>query len=105
MHVMHRYDCWSLQILWNEDGSNVFDNVTQLTVSQYFNENLRSPLYSDLPTFFGYGPKTFRAAQGREKCFGPFVGGSGGMLPQKSLKISVLRSAENAFQHFRHTNL
>ena len=38
--------------------------------------------------------------QGREKFFGHLVGGSGGMLPQKSLKISVLRLAENAFPAF-----
>ena len=66
MHVM-QYDCWSLQILRNEDSSDVLDNATKLTVSQYFNQNLRSPLYSDLPTSLnpkprGYGPKTFRAA-------------------------------------------
>ena len=58
-----------------------------------FNQNLRSSLYSELPTwlnpktlkknFFGSGPKTFRAAQGGEKFSGPLVGESGGMLPRK----------------------
>ena len=44
--------------------------------------------------------KIFLAAQGREKFFGPLVTGSGGMLPQKILKISVLRLAESAFPTF-----
>ena len=53
-----------------------------------------------LKNCFGYGPKTFRTAQGREKFFGPLVGESGGMLPQRILKISVLRLAENVFATF-----
>ena len=74
-----------------------------------FNQNLRSSLYSELPTwlnpktlknFCGYGPKTSRAVQGQKKFFGPLVGGSGGMLSQKILKVSVLRLAENAFPTF-----
>ena len=44
--------------------------------------------------------KHFRAAQGREYLFGPLVGGSGDMFPQKILKITVLRLAENAFPTF-----
>ena len=66
-------------------GSNVLDNATELTV---YNQNLRSSLYSDLPTWLnpklgGYGPKTFRAAQGWEKIFGLLVGGLGACSPRK----------------------
>ena len=42
------------------------------------------------------GPKTFSSSTGREKFFGPLVAGSGSMINQKILKISVLRLAENA---------
>ena len=45
-------------------------------------------------------PKNFFEPQsGEENCSG-LLGGSRGMLPQKILKISVLRSAENAFPTF-----
>ena len=76
---MDRYNGWSLETLGNEGGikeRDVLDNETKLTVSQYFNRILKSPLYSDLPTWLnrklgGYGPKTFRAPQGREKFLDP----------------------------------
>ena len=43
-------DCRSLEtfLILNEDSikeDNVLDNTTYLSVSQYFNQNLRSPLY------------------------------------------------------------
>ena len=44
--------------------------------------------------------KNFSSRAGARKFFGPLVGGRGGMLPQKILKISVLRLAENAFPTF-----
>ena len=53
-----------------------------------------------LKNFLGYGPKTFRATQGRGKCFGLLVGKVWGHAPQKMWKISVLRLAENAFPTF-----
>ena len=40
--------------------------------------------------------KKFRAAQRRQKLFGP-SGRSGGILPQESLKMEPLRLAKNAF--------
>ena len=107
-HVMQWYDCWSLETLRNDDGlkeGDVLDNATQLTVSQYFNQNLRSPLYLDLPTWLnpepgGYGPKNFSSRAGARKIFWTLYRGVWGILPQKILKISVLRLAENAFPTF-----
>ena len=103
-HVMQWHDCWSLETLQNEDSikeGNVLDNATYLTVSQYFNQNLRSPLYSDLPIWLnlkpgGYGSKNFPTCRG-EKHFLTPCWGVWDMLPQKILKTSVLRLAENAF--------
>ena len=51
---------------------NVLDNATYLTVSQYFNQNLRSLLYSDLATWLnlkpgGYGSKKFSSRAGVRK--------------------------------------
>ena len=81
-HVMQSYDCWSLETLRNEDGikeGDVMENVTYLTVSQYFNQNLRSPLYSDLPTWLnpkprGYGTKKYSSRVGAEKVLDPMLG-------------------------------
>ena len=59
-HVMQSYDCWSLETLRNEDGikeGDILENVTYLTVSQYFNQNLGSPLYSDLLTWLNPKPR------------------------------------------------
>ena len=44
--------------------------------------------------------QNFSSRVGRENFFGPLVEGSGGMLTQKILKISILRLAENAFPTF-----
>ena len=60
---------------------------------------------TDLPTWLnpkpgGCGPKHSSSRAGARKIFWTLVGGSGSMLPQKILKISVLRLAENAFPTF-----
>ena len=77
-----------------------------------FNQNLRSSLYSELPTWlnpktlkklFWLWSKNFSSRSGARKIFWSPCRGSGGMLPQKILKINVLRLAENAFPTFlRH---
>ena len=45
--------------------------------------------------------KRFEPRRGEKSFFEPLAGGSGGMLPQRVLKISVLRLAENAFPTFQ----
>ena len=47
--------------------------------------------------------KKVRAAQRREKFFRPVVGGSGGMLPQKILKIMFSKLAEIDFPGIKFT--
>ena len=65
----------------------------------------RPRVSSDLPTCLnpkpgGSGPKMFRAVQWLKNVFGPLLVGYGCILPQKILKISALRLAENAFPTF-----
>ena len=66
------YDCWSLQTIENEGRClgecHLIDCIT------VFNQNLRNPLYSDLPTLLdpkpgGYGPKHFLSHAGTGKFF------------------------------------
>ena len=64
---------------------DVSNNATQLTVSQYFNQNLRSPLYSAVPNWLnGCGQKNFWSHAGGNKNFlTPCRGVWGHALPEK----------------------
>ena len=81
---------WSLETLQNEDGikeGNVLDNATYLTVSQYFNQNLRSPLYSanlvESKTGRLWLKKFFKPRRGEKNFVDPFWGVLGHAPPEK----------------------